>query len=93
MRKFILRLLLIGLDKGVNFTVKHDFDNWLDKVKNNGIVMLHDTYEKKDDFGVNKLWDKLKKKYSTIEFYHSHGLGVLFKNKIMNKYTDFEKIW
>ena len=62
--------------------VKHDFENWLPKVnKKNGVILLHDISETKEDFGIYKLWDELKKKYQTIEFQHSHGLGVLFLSK------------
>ncbi len=74
--------------------VKHDFENWYKKVKKNGIIIFHDTNEKHDDFGVYKLWEKLKKKYKTLEFYHSHGLGILFKNSASGKdHKIFENIW
>lgn len=60
--------------------VKHDFENWLPKVnKKTGIILLHDVCEKRDDFGVYKLWDELKKQFkNTLTFEHYHGLGVLF---------------
>jgi GT2 family glycosyltransferase len=59
--------------------VKHDFDNWLPKVKKDtGIILFHDVCEKSDDFGVYKLWEELKEKYKTITFEHYHGLGVVF---------------
>ncbi|HRZ84727.1 MAG TPA: class I SAM-dependent methyltransferase [Candidatus Dojkabacteria bacterium] len=63
--------------------VKHDFDTWLPKVKKDtGIIMFHDVCETKDDFGVYKLWDELKKRYkNTITFEHYHGLGVIFLNQ------------
>lgn len=62
--------------------VKHDFETWLPKVKSDtGIIMFHDIAEKRKDFGVYRLWDDLKRKYSNIEFRHSHGLGVIFFNK------------
>ncbi len=61
--------------------VKEDFDNWLPKVKQNGIILLHDVFEKKEDFGVYKLWNELKKKYSYFEFINYHGLGLVFKDK------------
>ncbi len=74
--------------------VKHDFDNWFNKVRKNGIIIFHDTNEKMDDFGVYKLWDKLKKKYKTLEFFHSHGLGILFKNQTSaQNHKAFETIW
>ncbi|MCL5783752.1 MAG: class I SAM-dependent methyltransferase [Patescibacteria group bacterium] len=59
--------------------VKHDFDNWFKKVKKDGIILFHDTHERKRGFGVYKLWNELQKRYVNIDFYHSHGLGVLIK--------------
>jgi len=74
--------------------VKHDFDNWFKKVKKNGVIIFHDTNEKKDDFGVYKLWNKLKKEYKTLEFSHSHGLGILFKKSTSAQDLKiFETIW
>jgi len=74
--------------------VKHDFESWLGKVKKNGIVFLHDTAEVRDDFGVYKLWGDLKKEYETLEFYHSHGLGILFKeSRDISRLFDFPLIW
>jgi hypothetical protein len=58
--------------------VQHDFETWLPKVKNQGVILFHDIHEKREDFGVYQLWSELKKEYKTFEFYHSHGLGVLF---------------
>ena len=74
--------------------VKHDFETWLPKVKKDGVVFFHDICEKKDDFGVYKLWEELKEKYSTLEFHHSHGLGVCFLNsKTIEDLPVFEEIW
>lgn len=74
--------------------VKHDFESWISKMSENGIILFHDTAEKRDDFGVFRFWDELKKKFKTIEFYHSHGLGVLLKNiNAENPYPMFKDIW
>jgi hypothetical protein len=69
--------------------VKRDFEKWNPKVKDDGIIIFHDVFINRDDFGVYRFWEELKKKYKTIEFYHSFGLGVLFKDG--NKYEDFIK--
>jgi hypothetical protein len=75
--------------------VKHDFEAWLVKVKNDGMILLHDTDRKDGDFGVYQLWAKLKKKYKTFSFNHCSGLGILFRdrylyfqlNKVMNEWV------
>lgn len=58
--------------------VKHDFDTWFEKVKDDGIILFHDTAVKKWGFGIYRLWDEEKRRYKTIAFQHSFGLGVLF---------------
>jgi len=74
--------------------VKHDFETWKRKVKKNGIILFHDTNEYKLDFGVYKLWKLLKKKYSNIDFLHSHGLGVLIKNDSkLEKFISLNEQW
>lgn len=61
--------------------VKKDFQGWLPKMKKDGIILLHDICVVKDDFGVYKLWEEIKNKYKTFEFFHSYGLGVVFLGK------------
>lgn len=74
--------------------VKHDFESWIGKMSENGIILFHDTAEKRDDFGVFRFWDELKKKFKTIEFYHSHGLGVLLINfDTQGSFPIFKDIW
>lgn len=60
--------------------VKHDYETWFTKVRQNGIILLHDTDVRKWGFGIYKLFDQIKKSFETIEFTHSYGLGVIFKN-------------
>lgn len=60
--------------------VKADFLSWLPAVSENGVVLFHDISEFDRGFGVHRLWAELKLHFTTIEFHHSHGLGVLFLN-------------
>ena len=60
--------------------VSHDFLTWWPKVKPGGVVILHDSFERRWDFGVWRLLDELRTaKLPVGEFVHSHGLGVVVK--------------
>lgn len=57
--------------------VKHDFESWLPKLSERGVVLFHDVTETKDDFGVWQLWDELKLRFSHLLLPHGHGLGII----------------
>ena len=58
--------------------VKHDFEAWLPKLTQGGIVIFHDTNVYKQGFGVWKFWSELKERYpNNLDFFHSYGLGVV----------------
>jgi hypothetical protein len=74
--------------------VSEDLRSWLPKVSRNGIVLLHDTHERKLDFGVHMLWDEIKLEYPNhVEFSHSHGLGVFCKSDDPNLTQLIEGFW
>lgn len=57
--------------------VSEDFNNWKSRLSDNAIVLFHDIHEYREDFGVHIFWKELKSSYTTFEFTHEHGLGVL----------------
>jgi hypothetical protein len=58
--------------------IKHDFDTWFPKVKEGGVILLHDTKVRKERYGVWKFWKELKDKFDYKEFDNQYGLGVLY---------------
>jgi glycosyltransferase involved in cell wall biosynthesis/glycogen synthase len=65
--------------------VSHDFKSWLPKISAHGVVLFHDINVHESDFGVNRLWDEVKSKYSHFEFLYGHGLGILATGKTQSK--------
>ncbi len=57
--------------------VRGDFEAWLPKMSERGVVVLHDTNERKADFGVHQFLAEVQERYPSFEFTHEHGLGVV----------------
>jgi len=58
--------------------VRHDFDLWLPKMSDRGVVVLHDIAEQSSDFGAWKVWSEIEARYPcNFALYHGHGLGVV----------------
>lgn len=57
--------------------VKNDYETWLPKASENGVLLFHDTAVRERGFGVWKLWDEIKDKHASFNFTHTHGLGII----------------
>jgi hypothetical protein len=70
--------------------VRHDFETWLPKVNSGGVILLHDTMVRDNNFGVWKFWEELRPEFPNFEFYHGSGLGVLVHG---NEYSELLRIF
>jgi glycosyltransferase involved in cell wall biosynthesis len=68
--------------------VRHDFETWLPKMSDNGIILFHNTSMDKPDFGVHRLWIEIHSSYPHFEFTHAHGLGILAVGTYIPKQLD-----
>jgi hypothetical protein len=57
--------------------VRHDFETWLSRLSDRGIILFHDTALRAEDFGVWRLWNELSGRFPSFAFEHENGLGVL----------------
>jgi hypothetical protein len=58
-------------------SVRHDFESWLPKMSNQGVMVLHDINVRQPQYGVWRLWSEVAPQYPHFEFWHEHGLGIL----------------
>lgn len=71
--------------------VYNDFSTWGKFVKDDGVIMMHDTKVFHGSFGVHRFFDELD--YPKVNFVVSHGLGVVAKDQklideIRTKFAD-----
>lgn len=73
---------ILHIDGGHTFEdVDRDFNHYLPKLKNRGVILFHDIYSTIDS-GSCEHWTMIKQRYHNwFEFRHSMGLGILFPKK------------
>ena len=54
-----------------------DFELYLPKVSDCGVVLIHDITERQEGFGVWQLWEEISARFPTFAFHHGHGLGIV----------------
>jgi len=74
--------------------VKNDFEKWSPFVKENGIILFHDTMVNNPEFGVNRFFNEIN--LPKTNFKHCNGLGVVCKdihiiNEINKNFEEFIK--
>ena len=58
--------------------VKEDYETWLPKLAENGVIIFHDTNEFQTDFGVWQLFNEVRgQAVESFQFRHGHGLGIM----------------
>ena len=57
--------------------VKHDYETWLPKMSERGVILFHDIAVENGNFGTKRFWDETRQQFPSFKFDHSNGLGVL----------------
>lgn len=61
--------------------VKNDYETWNKFVKEDGVILFHDTCVNNPDFGVRRLFDEID--LPKVNFQLSNGLGVVSKDQTL----------
>jgi hypothetical protein len=70
--------------------VKHDYETWLPKMSDRGVILFHDTMVREKDYGVWKLWEEVSRGKPFINVPYGFGLGILPVGRgVPTRFMDF----
>jgi hypothetical protein len=70
--------------------VKHDYETWLPKVSERGVILFHDTAIFDRGFGVHQLWAEISTGRPSFNVPYGCGLGILAAGeKVPQGFLDF----
>ena len=58
-------------------SIKENYTLWLETMSSAGVIIFDGVSIDQDDAGMRQFWSELKMQYTTLEFNHSGGLGVI----------------
>jgi GT2 family glycosyltransferase len=65
-----------------NDAVMREFDQWLPKLSDRGIVMFENTNPRLEGSGAHRLWRDLRRRHRAFELTHGPGLGIIAVGRI-----------
>ncbi len=61
--------------------ILHDFEVWLPKMSNRGVILIHDTRARIAGYGGVAAWEEICQRFPAFVFNHGYGLGVVLTGK------------
>lgn len=58
--------------------IMHDFESWLPKISDRGVILIHDICARLPGYGGVAAWRQISAQRPTFAFTHGYGLGVVF---------------
>lgn len=55
----------------------HDFDSWLPKMSERGVILMHDIATRLPGYGGPAAWAQISRRFPGFAFSHGYGLGVV----------------
>jgi predicted O-methyltransferase YrrM len=68
--------------------VKADYERWLPKMSDRGVILFHDITVYDGDFGVWRLLRDIEQRHPTFNFHHTHGLGIAYVGREQSPIAD-----